>query len=60
MAVNGGVFLATGQTGTDISRDGGHTWRPFSSEGFHCVDVSPIDGTIWFAGAEGRAARIAR
>ncbi|MEM9383078.1 MAG: hypothetical protein AAGB93_24220 [Planctomycetota bacterium] len=57
-ALGPGVFLATGQTGTDISRDGGRTWRAFSSEGFHCVDVSPIDGTVWFAGPRGRVARL--
>ncbi|MEM6568416.1 MAG: hypothetical protein AAF957_08390 [Planctomycetota bacterium] len=57
-ALGPGVFLATGQTGTDITRDGGKTWRAFSSEGFHCVDVSPIDGTVWFAGPRGRVARL--
>ena len=53
-------FLATGQTGTDVSRDGGRTWEPFSNEGFHCVDVAAGDGTVWFAGPKGRVARLVR
>lgn len=56
-ALGGGVFLATGQTGTDISRDGGRTWEPFSDEGFHCVDRA-ADGSLWFAGHRGRVARL--
>lgn len=50
-------YLCTGQTGTDVSRDGGRTWSAFSDEGFHCVDRAP-DGTLWFAGHEGRVARL--
>ncbi|MFT6832977.1 MAG: photosystem II stability/assembly factor-like uncharacterized protein [Planctomycetota bacterium] len=57
-ALGNGWFLATGQTGTDISRDGGRTWRAFSSEGFHCVDAALLDGTIWLAGPKGRVARV--
>ena len=56
-ALGGGVFLATGQTGTDISRDGGRTWEAFSDEGFHCVDRA-ADGSLWFAGHRGRVARL--
>lgn len=53
-------FLATGQTGTDISRDGGRTWEPFFDEGFHCVDGSRQDGTVWFAGPRGKVGRLVR
>ncbi|MDG1050853.1 MAG: oxidoreductase [Planctomycetota bacterium] len=52
------VFVATGQTGTDLSRDGGRTWSPLSDLGFHCVEVSPSDGSVWFAGPGGRAGRL--
>jgi photosystem II stability/assembly factor-like uncharacterized protein len=58
VAVGNGWFLATGQTGTDVSRDGGKTWKAFSSEGFHCVDVAIEDGTIWLAGPQGRVGRV--
>ncbi len=58
VALGNGWFLATGQTGTDVSRDGGRTWLPFSSEGFHCVDAALIFGTIWLAGPKGRVARV--
>lgn len=57
-ALGDGVFVATGQTGTDISRDGGRTWSALSDLGFHCVEVSPADGSVWFAGPEGRAGRL--
>jgi len=53
-------FLATGQTGTDISIDGGRTWSPFSEMGFHCVESSSVDGTVWFAGPGGKVARLVR
>lgn len=56
-ALGRGVFLATGQTGTDITRDGGRTWEAFSDEGFHCVDRA-ADGSLWFAGHRGRVARL--
>ncbi len=59
-ALLNGHFLATGQTGTDISRDGGKTWSAFSSEGFHCVEVSARDGAVWFAGPQGRVATLRR
>ena len=58
VALGNGWFLATGQTGTDVSRDGGKTWRAFSSEGFHCVDAALEDGTIWLAGPNGRVGRV--
>lgn len=57
-ALGGGVFIATGQTGTDISRDGGRTWSALSDLGFHCVETSPSDGSVWFAGPNGRAGRL--
>lgn len=58
VALGDGVFLATGQTGTDISRDGGRSWSALSDLGFHCVEVSPIDGSVWFAGPAGRAGQL--
>lgn len=57
-AITESFFIATGQTGTDISEDGGKTWRALSSRGFHCVDVASDDGTIWFAGPRGRVGRL--
>ncbi|MEM9803087.1 MAG: oxidoreductase, partial [Planctomycetota bacterium] len=55
--LGGAAFVATGQTGTDVSYDGGRTWEPWLDEGFHCVDVARGDGTIWLAGPNGRIAR---
>ena len=54
------VFIATGQTGTDITRDGGRTWEALSDEGFHCVMRATAVGSscVWFAGQAGRAGRL--
>jgi len=53
-------FIATGQTGTDITRDGGRTWEALSDEGFHCVMQAAAFGSscVWFAGQAGRAGRL--
>lgn len=54
-------FISTGQTGTDITRDGGRTWEGLSDEGFHCVmqSTAPVSSAVWFAGQGGRAGRLA-
>ncbi len=59
-ACGGGVFLCTGPSGTDVSRDGGRTWEPLRDArsaplpGFHAVDGR------FAAGSGGRAATIPR
>ncbi|MFE9256692.1 WD40/YVTN/BNR-like repeat-containing protein [Streptomyces sp. NPDC006879] len=49
--------LAVGPTGTDLTRDGGRSWRPFDTGSFDTVDCAR-DGSCWAAGEKGRAARI--
>ena len=44
----GGVWLATGPGGTDVSHDGGRTWQPIQAEGFH------VTNGVWLAGDRGR------
>lgn len=52
------VLLATGTSGTDISEDGGLTWRNISAEGYNCVRKSKKGNWILLAGAKGKISRI--
>lgn len=49
------VLVTVGTNGTDISRDGGLTWLPFDTAGFHAVRASR-DGTFFASGSDGRVA----
>lgn len=55
--LNSRVLVATGVTGTDISRDGGSTWHQLSPEGFNVVQTTPDGRIIFLAGSNGRIAR---
>ncbi|WP_406457278.1 oxidoreductase [Streptomyces sp. NBC_00876] len=48
--------LAVGPTGTDLTTDGGRTWRTVSTGSYDTVDCTP-DGSCWAAGEQGRAGR---
>jgi photosystem II stability/assembly factor-like uncharacterized protein len=51
------TLIATGPSGSNISRDGGSTWKALGGEdGFHTVSVAA--GVAWAAGAEGRVGRL--
>ncbi|MEU1511264.1 oxidoreductase [Streptomyces sp. NPDC005811] len=49
--------LAVGPTGTDLTTDGGRTWRTLDTGSYDTVDCAP-DGGCWAAGEQGRAARL--
>ncbi|WP_353945930.1 oxidoreductase [Streptomyces sp. HUAS MG91] len=51
--------LAVGPTGTDLTTDGGRTWRTVDTGSYDTVNCTP-DGTCWASGEKGRAARLAR
>jgi len=51
------VLVAVGPSGTDVSEDGGSTWRPVGSDGFHAVAFSPDGSTGIAVGASGSVAR---
>lgn len=57
-ALPGGLLIATGPNGTDLSRDGGANWRALSTNGYHVVGASPDGALVLLAGAEGRLARL--
>ncbi|MET8964676.1 oxidoreductase [Streptomyces sp. NPDC004074] len=49
--------LAVGPTGTDLTTDGGRTWRTVDPGSFDTVDCAP-DRACWAAGEQGRVARL--
>ncbi|MGW2119149.1 WD40/YVTN/BNR-like repeat-containing protein [Streptomyces zhihengii] len=49
--------LAVGPTGTDLTLDGGRTWRTVDTGSFDTVDCT-ADGSCWASGEKGRIARL--
>ncbi|MFE0582842.1 WD40/YVTN/BNR-like repeat-containing protein [Streptomyces sp. NPDC058874] len=56
---SGGTALAVGPTGTDLTTDGGRSWRPLDAGSFDTVDCA-ADRGCWAAGEKGRVARLER
>lgn len=54
-----GTAVAVGPSGSDITHDGGRSWRAFSDTGFDSVDCT-ADGACWASGSGGRVARLVR
>jgi photosystem II stability/assembly factor-like uncharacterized protein len=51
-------LIAVGPNGTDISKDGGHSWQLVNELGFHSVQFAPDGAVGWATGADGRVAKI--
>ncbi|MFC4465677.1 WD40/YVTN/BNR-like repeat-containing protein [Streptomyces xiangluensis] len=51
--------LAVGPTGTDLTTDGGRTWRTLDTGSYDTVDCTPDLG-CWASGEQGRVARLER
>nr|WP_249040244.1 oxidoreductase [Streptomyces chryseus] len=51
--------LAVGPTGTDLTRDGGRTWRTIDTGSYDTVDCAR-DSACWASGEKGRVARLER
>ena len=49
------VAVAVGPTGSDVTHDGGKTWKAFDDGSFDAV-MCAADGTCWASGAEGAVA----
>lgn len=56
VALLGPAAIAVGPTGSDLSLDGGRTWRGFDTGSYDTVDCTAT--TCWAAGEKGRAARL--
>lgn len=55
----GDTALAVGPTGSDISYDGGRSWKRFDTGTFDAVDCT-ADGACWASGVQGRVAKLTR
>lgn len=51
----GSFALAVGPTGSELSVDGGRSWRGFDTGSFDSVECGPLGG-CWASGAQGRVA----
>ncbi len=49
------MLIAVGPSGTDYSLDGGYSWKPIGSDGFHAASFA--GGTGWAVGENGSIAR---
>lgn len=47
-------LVAVGPLGTDVSQDGGRTWRRLSAQGFNVLAFAPSGRVAFAAGASGR------
>jgi photosystem II stability/assembly factor-like uncharacterized protein len=54
----GPTLIAVGPSGSDYSTDGGRTWTPLGSEGFHALSVARGGEVAWAVGENGRVARL--
>lgn len=52
------VLIATGTAGTDVSEDGGMTWRQISKEGYNCVRIAKKGNWILLAGGKGKISKV--
>lgn len=53
----GPVALTVGPTGSDVSFDGGRTWKAFDGGSFDAV-LCAHDGACWASGEQGRVAKL--
>jgi photosystem II stability/assembly factor-like uncharacterized protein len=51
------TLVACGPPGLWMSTDSGKTWVQMSPDGFHTMEVSPDQGTIWLAGNKGKVVK---
>ncbi len=52
------TLIAVGPTGSDVSEDGGRTWRAFDTAAYDAVDCVPF--TCWASGPNGAVAVLGR
>jgi photosystem II stability/assembly factor-like uncharacterized protein len=50
------LWIATGTSGSDVSRDGGRTWKLFDEGSYNAMSFAP-GGAGWAVGARGRIAK---
>lgn len=56
--IGNNLLIATGPSGTDISTDGGQTWKALTDDGFHAVRKAKKGTKTYLAGGKGRIAAL--
>lgn len=51
-------LITCGTSGVDYSRDGGDTWKPLTTEGYHVVRKAKDGEAVYLAGGNGRIAKL--
>ncbi|WP_224362144.1 WD40/YVTN/BNR-like repeat-containing protein [Hyalangium versicolor] len=54
----GPTLVTVGPSGADVSEDGGQSWRPLGSTGFHAISTARSGKGAWAVGEEGRIAAL--
>ncbi|MCX7876817.1 MAG: hypothetical protein N2321_11730 [Melioribacteraceae bacterium] len=52
------IYLATGNSGTDFSKDDGKSWSNIDSKSFNSISVSKNDGATFLVGDKGLIAKL--
>ena len=52
------LLLTVGPSGSDCSADGGQTWHPVDTIGYHAVQLAPEQRVGWATGSDGRITRV--
>lgn len=52
------TFIATGTSGTDISVDGGQSWKALSTDGYHVIRKAKKGNAVFLAGSGGRVGKL--
>lgn len=55
--LDGSAYLATGRTGSALTRDDGKTWEIIDATSYYCLTFDAASGVGYLAGAEGRVAK---
>jgi photosystem II stability/assembly factor-like uncharacterized protein len=54
----GPTLVTVGPSGADLSVDGGKSWKPLGSTGFHAVSTARSGKGVWAVGEQGRIATL--
>lgn len=56
VSIRGAIVVVTGPKGSEVSHDGGQSWRTVAAPGFHAASIGK--GKAWASGSEGRLATL--
>jgi photosystem II stability/assembly factor-like uncharacterized protein len=51
------VWIAAGTSGSDVSLDGGNSWRPLNNDSYNAISIAPFEAA-WAVGPKGAVAQL--